>query len=70
MKKIYTLIVAPFLLTACLGGWVSRDENVYNNNNATHLLELNKARKAGTISEESYQAKKAIIMKNSSTNSN
>lgn len=70
MNKILFISTFSLLLTGCLGGWVSKDENVYNNNNATHLLELNKARKAGTISEEAYQAKKNQIINYSSTNKN
>lgn len=69
MNKLIVLILMTSSLTGCLGGWVSKDENVYNNSNATLLMELNKSRKNGTISEEYYQQRKAQIL-NQNTNKN
>lgn len=62
MKQILLFLTIPFFISGCLGGWVSKDENVYNNNNATLLKELNKSRKEGKISEEYYQQRKAQIL--------
>lgn len=67
--KFLIIFLSSLLLTGCLGGWVSKDENVYNNSNATLLMELNKSRKAGNISEEYYQERKNQILK-SNTNQN